>query len=119
VITLSYGVAGLAVLHVFRHEVMQLRASSALYLFGVVAAAAMLVTDAYGHSLFRLAEFPAQIGAVGLLFLAHWQRFSEVEVLRRSALGAKRIGMAAGDPRSTIDAEAAVAPVRADTRVDG
>jgi hypothetical protein len=90
IITLAYGLVGLVVLHVFRHEVMQRRASSALYLAAVVAAGAMLIVDAYGHSLFKLAEFPAQTGAVGLFFLAHAQRFREVEALRAAARVAAR-----------------------------
>ncbi|MEZ4504180.1 MAG: hypothetical protein R3C39_16265 [Dehalococcoidia bacterium] len=84
-ITLAYGVVGLAVLHLFRHEVMLHRSSSVLYLFGVVAAASMLLIDAYGRWLISVAEFPAQLLAVGLLFLAHLQRLREVRALNRSA----------------------------------
>jgi len=82
-ITLSYGVVGLLVLHVFRHEVMQIRASSALYLAGVIAAALMLLFDAYGRGAIIAGEFPSQFTAVGLLFIAHAQRFTEVRALRR------------------------------------
>jgi hypothetical protein len=104
IITLGYGLAGLIVLHVFRHEVMQRRASSALYLAAVVAAGAMLIVDAYGHSLFKLAEFPAQTGAVGLFFLAHAQRFREVEALRATGV---EVGIAPADRRAAVGARRA------------
>lgn len=83
-ITLTYGLIGLAMLHVFRHEVMQLRASSALYLAGVIAAALMLMTDSYGRGVVAIVEFPSQFLAVGLLFIAHAQRFIEVRALRQA-----------------------------------
>ena len=84
-ITLGYGLIGLIALHVFRHEVMQIRASSALYLAGVVSAALMLFFDAYGRGVIAIAEFPSQFIAVGLLFLAHAQRYREVRALSREA----------------------------------
>ncbi len=80
-ITLSYGLVGLVALHVFRHEVMQIRASSVLYLAGVVAAALMLIFDAYGRGVIVVAEFPSQFIGVGLLCLAHVQRYREVHAL--------------------------------------
>lgn len=78
VITLGYGFVGLVALHFFRHEVMEIRTSSVLYLAGVLAAGLMLITDAYAQDAVVLLEFPAQFGAVGLLLLAHLQRFREV-----------------------------------------
>lgn len=98
-ITLSYGLAGLVALHVFRHEVMQVRASSALYLAGVIAAASMLLFDAYGRSAIAGVEFPSQTLAVGLLFLAHYQRFAEVRALRRGVTSA---GEPARGSRETV-----------------
>ena len=78
-ITLGYGVVGLAVLTVFRHELFALRASSVLLAAGVVAAALMLGTDAYGHGFVKALEFPTQVAAVGLLLLAHLTRYREVQ----------------------------------------
>jgi hypothetical protein len=95
VITLAYGVIGLAVLHVFRHEVMQVRASSVLYLAGVVAAGAMLLVDAYGRGFAKAPEFPVQFLAVALLFLAHLQRFREV----RTFGAPEEMELAAGEAR--------------------
>ena len=77
-ITLGYGVIGVALLAVFRHELFAVRASSALLLAGVAAAGMMLFTDAYGHGPVAPLEFPSQVGAVGLLLLAHLVRYREV-----------------------------------------
>ena len=77
-ITLGYGVAGLALLAVFRHELFAVRASSALLVAGVLAAGIMLGTDAYGHGILKAFEFPSQVTAVGLLMLAHLVRYREV-----------------------------------------
>jgi hypothetical protein len=82
-ITLAYGLAGLLVLRLFRHEVLALRPSSAIYAAGVVAAGAMLLTDAYARGPVSGVEFPAQVTAVGLLLVAHLLRYAEV----RAALG--------------------------------
>ena len=94
-ITLGYGVAGLALLAVFRHELFAARASSALLVTGVVAAGIMLGTDAYGHGILSAFEFPSQVAAVGLLMVAHLVRYREV----RAAL-----------PRQAAEREAAPAP---------
>lgn len=80
-ITLAYGVVGLLMLHVFRHEVMRVRASSTLYLIGVIGAATMLLVDAYGRGGIVALEYISQFLAVGVLFLAHAQRYREVRAL--------------------------------------
>jgi hypothetical protein len=80
-ITLGYGVGGLAVLAVFRHELFAMRASSVLLIAGVLAAGVMLGTDAYGRGFLTTLEFPAQVGAVALLLLAHLTRYLEVRVV--------------------------------------
>ena len=77
-ITLGYGVAGLAVLAVFRHELFAVRASSALLVAGVLAAGIMLGTDAYGHGVLKAFEFPSQVAAVALLMAAHLVRYREL-----------------------------------------
>ena len=77
-ITLGYGVAGLAVLAVFRHELFAVRASSALLVAGVLAAGIMLGTDAYGHGILKAFEFPSQVAAVALLMAAHLVRYREL-----------------------------------------
>jgi hypothetical protein len=91
VITLGYGVLGLVVLHIFRHEVMRVRASSALYLAGVIAAAAMLLIDAYARGFAKAPEFPVQFLAVALLLLAHLRRFQEVRALRSETASTARV----------------------------
>ena len=84
-ITLGYGVLGLAVLAVFRHELFATRASSVLLLGGVVAAGLMLGADAYGRGVLTTFEFPSQVAAVALLMLAHLTRYLEVrEALPRA-----------------------------------
>ena len=84
-ITLGYGVLGLAVLAVFRHELFATRASSVLLLGGVVAAGLMLGADAYGRGFLTTFEFPSQVAAVALLMLAHLTRYLEVrEALPRA-----------------------------------
>ena len=99
-ITLGYGVAGLAVLAVFRHELFAVRASSALLLAGVVAAAMMLGTDAYAPGVLKAFEFPSQVGAVGLLLLAHLTRYAEVRATlpRHAARSTVAVATAAGRP---------------------
>jgi hypothetical protein len=84
-ITLGYGVVGLAVLAVFRHELFAMRASSVLLLAGVIAAGLMLGSDAYGYGILKAFEFPSQVAAVALLMLAHLTRYLEVrEALPRT-----------------------------------
>ena len=106
-ITLGYGVVGLAVLAVFRHELFAVRASSALLVAGVVAAAMMLGSDAYGYGVVKAFEFPSQVAAVGLLMLAHLTRYLEVRaaIPRHAARATVSSAMAAGRP------EPATAPV--------
>ena len=67
IITLMYGVIGLAVLAVFRKELFAVRASAALLVAGVLAAGMMLGTDAFGRGFVKTLEFPSQVTAVGLL----------------------------------------------------
>ena len=93
VITLGYGVVGLAVLAVFRHELLAMRASSVLLAAGVLAAAMMLGTDAYGQGVFKVFEFPFQVAAVALLLLAHLTRYLEVrEGLPSASRSRARLG---------------------------
>ena len=101
-ITLGYGVIGVALLAVFRHELFAVRASSVLLLAGVAAAGMMLFTDAYGHGPVAPLEFPSQVGAVGLLLLAHLVRYREVRAaLPRQAAEPAAVpsAMAAGRPQ--------------------
>ena len=93
-ITLGYGLVGLSVLALFRHELFAVRASSALLVAGVVAAALMLATDAYGHGILKGLEFPSQVTAVGLLMLAHLARYREV----RAELPVRAPAVAAAEP---------------------
>ena len=99
-ITLGYAAIGLAVLAVFRHELFAMRASSALLVAGVVAAAIMVGTDAYGHGLLTTFEFPSQVAAVALLMLAHLTRYLEVRAAlpRQAARGAVPFAIGAGRP---------------------
>ena len=78
IMTLMYGAIGLGVLAVFRHELFALRASSALLVAGVLAAGVMLATDAFAPGDAKALEFPAQVGAVGILLLALLVRYLEV-----------------------------------------
>ena len=82
IMTLMYGVIGLIILAVFRHELFAIRASAVLLVGGVLASAMMLGTDAFGHGFVKTLEFPAQVSAVGTLLLAMGVRYIEV----RSAL---------------------------------
>ena len=111
-ITLGYGVIGVALLTVFRHELFAVRASSALLLAGVAAGGMMLFTDAYVHGPVALLEFPSQLGAVGLLLLAHLVRYREVRASlpRHATRAAVPSVMAAGRP------EPATAPAVAATK---
>ncbi len=109
-ITLGYGVAGLAVLAVFRHELFAMRASSVLLLAGVAASVLMLGTDAYGHGVLTTLEFPSQVAAVALLMLAHLTRYIEV----RAAL--PRHAMQAAVPSAMGAGQPATAPVVAAPR---
>ena len=65
-VTLGYGLGGLVLLYLFRHEVFAPRASSALF---IAASAVMLGTDAFGVGPLAWFEFPSQVAAVAL-FLA-------------------------------------------------
>lgn len=85
IVTVFVGISGLTVLYLFRHELFARRASSALLVGGVVAAALMTLTDVYGHGVVRPLEFPAQTAASGLLMLAFTRRYFEVQALRASA----------------------------------
>ncbi len=86
IMTLMYGVAGLIVLAVFRHELFEARTSSALLIAGVLAAGLMLGTDAFAVGFIKVLEFPAQVGAVALLLLASTVRYVEVHAARPRAL---------------------------------
>ena len=98
-ITLGYGVVGLAVLALFRHELFAARASSVLLVAGVVAAALMLGTDAYGHGFVKTLEFPAQVTAVGLLMVATATRYGEVRAaLPRRASEPARVRLPGAGP---------------------
>jgi hypothetical protein len=77
-ITLAIAAVGLAVLFLFRHELVARRHSSTLLAAGVVAAALMVATDVYGKGWVQPLEFPAQVSAVGLLLLAYAMRYREV-----------------------------------------
>ena len=78
VLTLAYGVAGLLILSLFRHELFALRASSTFLQAAVVAASAMLLLDAFAAGWVQPLEFPAQGFAVVFFLLATWARFREV-----------------------------------------
>jgi hypothetical protein len=78
IITLGVGITGLSVLYVFRHELIANRASSVLMIAGALAAFVMVGADVYGRGIVRPLEFPAQVSASGLLFLAFFMRFREV-----------------------------------------
>jgi hypothetical protein len=77
-ITLSVGLTGLSILWFFRGEVYAPRASTTLLIGAAGMAATMVIADVWGHTAIRAAEFPAQVGAVGLLMLAHVVRWQEV-----------------------------------------
>ena len=93
-------------LALFRHELFAVRASSALLVAGVAAAALMLGTDAYGHGFVRWLEFPAQVFAGALLLLAHLTRYLEVraELPRHATRAAVPSVLAAGRPEPTAAA---------------
>ncbi len=82
IMTLIYGVIGLIILAVFRHELFTIRASAVLLVVGVLASAMMLGTDAFGHGPIKPLERPSQVTAVGILLLSMGVRYIEV----RSAL---------------------------------
>ena len=81
VITLGFGLAGLSLLYMFRHELFERRHSSVLLLAGIAAAGLMVAIDLYGMGGVRGLEFPAQLSAVGLLLLAYVMRFREVRAV--------------------------------------
>jgi len=70
---------GLAVLSVFRMELLEDRASSTLLQVAALAALVMVVTDAFATTRFLKAlEFPSQTLSNGLLLLAFGVRYLEV-----------------------------------------
>ena len=77
-ITLGIGVVGLAVLYVFRHELVARRHSSTLLVAAVATAGLMVAIDVYAKGWVQPFEFPAQVSAVGLLLLAYVMRYREV-----------------------------------------
>ncbi len=78
IMTLMYGVLGLIILAVFRHELFTIRASAVLLVVGVLASAMMLGTDAFGHGPIKPLERPSQVAAVGILLLSMGVRYIEV-----------------------------------------
>ena len=78
IITLGVGITGLSVLYIFRHELIANRNSSVLLVAGAAAAFLMVAADVYGRGIVRPLEFPAQVSASGLFFLAFLTRFREV-----------------------------------------
>ena len=77
-ITLVFGLAGLGVLYLFRHELVAHRHSSTLLVAAVAAAGLMVATDVYAKGWVQPLEFPAQVFAVGLPLLAFAMRYREV-----------------------------------------
>jgi hypothetical protein len=77
-VTLFYGVAGIAVLAIFRQELLAFRASSTLLVPGAVMAVVMLAIDALGDGPVAVLENPAHAFAGGLLLLAQIMRLHEV-----------------------------------------
>ncbi|MFQ6019488.1 MAG: hypothetical protein ACE5KW_01905, partial [Dehalococcoidia bacterium] len=75
VIILGYAVAAVAGVYLFRHELLARRPSSALLAVGVVAAALMVGVDLYAVGPLKPLEFPVQVSAVALLFLAFMIRY--------------------------------------------
>ena len=80
-VTLGYGLGGLVLLYLFRHEVFALRASLALFIAAVAASAVMLGTDAFGFGPLRWFEFPSQVTAVALFLATMLVRHRELDVL--------------------------------------
>jgi hypothetical protein len=109
-ITLSYGLAGLACVALFREELLARRASSALYLSAVLAAAAMLLVDAFVRGDARALEFPLQVGAVALLLAAHVARYGEVRRMPHTAPRADARAVRAGRARRKTRHDSEVAP---------
>ena len=85
IVTVFVGVTGLTVLYLFRDEVFARRASSALLIAGVTAAAVMTLVDVWGHGAIRPLEFPAQVSASGFLMLAFARRYFEVRGMAQPA----------------------------------
>ena len=77
-ITIAFGLVGLGVLYLFRHELLAHRHSSTLLVAAVAAAGLMVATDVYAKGWVQPLEFPAQVFAVGLLLLAFAMRYREV-----------------------------------------
>ena len=78
VIVLGYGLAGLTGVYLFRHELLANRPSSAMLAVGIGAAALMMGVDFYAVGPLEPLEFPVQVSAVALLFLAFVIRYREV-----------------------------------------
>jgi ABC-type Fe3+-siderophore transport system permease subunit len=84
------GLTGLAVVYLFRHELVARRPSSTLLVAGIAAAALMVGTDVYARGWMQPVEFPAQVSAVGLLLLAYVTRYREVRASLPAAPEARR-----------------------------
>ena len=92
VITLAFGLVGLGVLYLFRHELVARRHSSTLLIAGVAAAGLMVATDVYAKGWLQPLEFPAQVSAVGLLLLAYVMRYREVRAAEGRPIIAADVG---------------------------
>jgi hypothetical protein len=84
-VTVLYGLAGLAVLAAFRHELVAFRASSTLLVPGALLAVLMLAIDALGSGLIAVLENPIHAFAGGVLLLAQLVRLHEVLLYPSSA----------------------------------
>lgn len=92
ILVLGYAVVALAVLFVFRMEVIANRPSATLLQFAAVAAIVMVLADAFAHSLaLKAFEFPAQTVATGLLMLAFAVRYHEVARRSNEAPSLERV----------------------------
>lgn len=85
VIILSYAVAALAGVYLFRREILSSQASLALVALGVALSLVMLVSDFFAPegSLLAGLENPAQVMAVAFLFAAYAVRLREVQAESR------------------------------------
>ena len=98
-VTLGYGLGGLVLLYLFRHEVFAPRASSALFIAAVAASAVMLGMDAFGVGPLAWFEFPSQVAAVALflatMLVRHRELGAPTEAPAPCAEGAERAAGAA------------------------
>jgi hypothetical protein len=79
ILILGYAALGLAVLYVFRMELLSGSASASLLLMAGLASAVMVLSDGFASSyFFKALEFPAQILASSLLMFAFVIRWDEV-----------------------------------------